>query len=496
MRHSRWVVLWVAWVCLFALAPASAQLTPEEQARRLLEDGRAARQQGKNKQALDSFNIIVTGFTNTASVDDALLEIGRTYLESNTDLARARQAFEQVATRYPQGDAAPGAYYFLGWISLTQATTVAELDDALAQLLRVQRVYAGSEWVPRALYATGLVHRKARRYAEALDAQRRVYLEYPNDPVAPQALFQCGHDLALLGRFREAMEDYQRVRNRFPKSEEAARALDRIAALYRLYGTARPTLSIDPGFNLVAGKVLEDVTAMVIDAQGVLWVASANMNAAFPFENGTMGTSLPVAEPVGLVPVSEGGPLIVARGGLLFGRKEFRPLSLPGDKPGTMKLLDKIVAALPMLGGGFLVSDLKQGAVLRFDAQGKYLGRFPDAAQREVIRMLRDGEGQLVFLDEKERTLRVLDDNGRVLRTIGPRGAGYELKRPADVACDPAQHLYLADKDAGVLVLSPEGKLITRVGEDVLKRPRALTLAGDGELLVYDEKLEKVLRFR
>jgi TolA-binding protein len=495
MRPSGWVAFWVAGACLAALAPAAAQLTPEEQARRLLEDGRAARQQGKIKQALDSFNIIVTGFANTASVDDALLEIGRTYLESSADLAKAREAFEQVATRYPQADSAPGAYYFLGWIALSQATTPAELDDALAQLLRVQRVYAGSEWVPRALHATGLVQRKAGRYAEALEAERRVYLEYPNDPVAPEALFQCAHDLALLGRYREAMEDYQRVRNRFPKADEAERALDRIAALYRLYGAARPTLSVDPGFNLVAGKALNDVTALLIDARSVLWVASASVNAAFPFENGIMGTSVPVSEPVSLVPASE-GPLIVARGGLLFGRKEFRTLSLPGDKPGTLKPLDKIAAALPMRGQGFLVSDLKQGGVLRFDAQGKYLGRFPDAAQREVIRMVRDGEGQLVFLDEKERSVRILDDSGRVLRTIGPRGTGYELKRPADVVVDPAQHLYLADRDAGVFVLSPEGQLIAKVGEDVLKRPRALALAADGELLVYDEKLEKVLRFR
>jgi len=143
---------------------------------------------------------------------------------------------------------------FLGWIALTQATTAAELDDALAQLLRVQRVYAGSAWVPRALHATGLVYRKARRHAEALDAQRRVYLEYPNDPVAPQALFQCAHDLALLGRYREAMEEYQRVRNRFPETDEASRALDRVAALYRLHGTETSQAEPRSHLHLVAAR--------------------------------------------------------------------------------------------------------------------------------------------------------------------------------------------------------------------------------------------------
>jgi len=128
---------------------------PEEQARRLLEDGRSARSQGKIKQALDSFGIIVTGFSNTSSIDDALLEIGRTYLEASGETEKARQAFEQVATRYPQGDAAPGAYYYLGRIALDGATNAAELDDALAQFVRLEKVYAGSQWMPRALYGIG-----------------------------------------------------------------------------------------------------------------------------------------------------------------------------------------------------------------------------------------------------------------------------------------------------------------------------------------------------
>ena len=80
----------VAGILLIA-AGASAQNSPDEQARRLLEDGRTYRSQGKLKQALDNFNTIVTGFPNTDSVDDALLEIGRYHLEveGNVDKARA-----------------------------------------------------------------------------------------------------------------------------------------------------------------------------------------------------------------------------------------------------------------------------------------------------------------------------------------------------------------------------------------------------------------------
>ncbi len=53
---------------LLAAASAFAQQTPEDQARRLLEDGRAYRAQGKAKQALDNFNIVVSSFPGTAAV--------------------------------------------------------------------------------------------------------------------------------------------------------------------------------------------------------------------------------------------------------------------------------------------------------------------------------------------------------------------------------------------------------------------------------------------
>ena len=104
-------------------ASASAQNSPDEQARGLLEDGRAYWAQGKLKQALDNFNTIVTGFPNTDSVDDALLEIGRYHMEVEGNLDKAREAFDQVAKRFPQSDGAPGAYYYLGWLTLTRASS-------------------------------------------------------------------------------------------------------------------------------------------------------------------------------------------------------------------------------------------------------------------------------------------------------------------------------------------------------------------------------------
>ena len=110
---------------LFAPAPrVLAQEGAEDQARRLLEDGRAYRDQGKLKQALDNFNIVITSFSGTQAVGQALLEIGRYRMEVDGDTEGAREAFEQVSREHAQSDAAPGAYYYLGLLTLSRATTI------------------------------------------------------------------------------------------------------------------------------------------------------------------------------------------------------------------------------------------------------------------------------------------------------------------------------------------------------------------------------------
>jgi DNA-binding beta-propeller fold protein YncE len=88
--------------------------------------------------------------------------------------------------------------------------------------------------------------------------------------------------------------------------------------------------------------------------------------------------------------------------------------------------------------------------------------------------------------------VRVFDETGKVLRTLGPGG----LRKPVDVAVDPFRNAYVADEEAGVLVFNPAGQLLTTLGSPELKRPKALTLDATGAVLVYDERAEKVLRYK
>jgi TolA-binding protein len=476
--------------------PGRPQANPEEQARRLLEDGRGYWAKGQYKQALDNFNTIVTGFPQTASAPAALLEIGRYRLEIEGNLEKGRAAFEDVAQRFPQSEGAPGAYYYLGTLTLNKASTPAEFEDALAQFNRVQRLYPKSDWVPKALYASGMVHRKAGRLQDAIDAERRVALEYPSSEAAPGAQFQIGLCYGLLGEPKTAMEEFQRVRNRYPDSEWATTALDRITALYRLYGLPRPVFRLDNSYSVGSGDVLRDVRAIAEGLDGTLWIASERVKGVVPFDRtGKMGPSYQAEDPR-TVSVSPKGEVVIASRLAVRIGKELKGLSIPSDKPGVPEPLDHIEAAAVTAGGQLLVSDEKRHRVFRFDPQFQFQGLFPDAKERHISRIIVDSEGAIVFLDREERTVQTMDEAGRVLGVLKLKSADFEVKRPADVASDHVRNLYVADEEGGVFVFSPAGRLLASLGAEDAKRPKALTLDAQGSVLVYDERAQKVLCFR
>ena len=474
---------------------ASPQESPNVQARRLLDDGRAYRAKGQLKQALENFNIITSSFPNSDSVDQALLEIGRYRMDVEGDEDKARASFEQVAKQYPQSAGAPGAYYYLGLLSLNQATTAADLDDALAQFTRVQNLYPRSDWVPRALQATGLVHRRAGRLPEAVDASRRVFLEYPSSDAAAAAQFQVGQCLALLGEPRGAMEEFQQVRNRFPQSDWSGPALDRITALYRLFGSGKPAFALDAGYSIGAGDVLKDVRAVVMAPGGTLWIASEKAKAVVPYDaTGKPSATLSAEEPRALSLTPRGDIVAAAKTAVRIGPRDVKTFAVPSDKPGVPEPLERILSAVVTPNGAVLVADEKKKKVHRFDAKQEYLGTFPDkdTKERVITRMFLDGEGGIVLFDKEERTVRVLDETGQVLRTIGPAG----LKKPVDAAVDAFRNTYVADEEGAVQVFDEKGQVLSTLAVPEMKRPRALTLGADGAVLVYDDRAEKVLRFR
>ena len=246
--------------CCRSPRPSWAQSAPEEQARGLLEDGRAYRERAEGQagpRQLQHHRHRLPGHRlggRRAAGDRPLPPRRRAATPS-----KAREAFEQVAKRFPQSDGAPGAYYYLGRLTL----------DARRHRRRAGRragpVRARAAALSRA--ATGcrapctarrLAHRKAGRLpgGGGRRAARRARVPHQRGRArgAVRGRATCSRCWASRA---QAMEEFQQIRNRFPASEWAPRALDRITALYRLYGGGAAGLRARPRVRAGGGRRAE-----------------------------------------------------------------------------------------------------------------------------------------------------------------------------------------------------------------------------------------------
>src|SRR5262249_26214931 len=238
-----------------------------------------------------------------------------------------------------------------------------------------------------------------------------------------------------------------------------------------------------------------DVRALLVAPGDVLWIASDKTKTAGPIEaGGRMGASFSAEDFRNLSLSPKGEVLVTSKMALRIGPKDVKSFAIPGEKL-IPEPLDHILSATMTGGGSFLVADDRRKKIYRFDSAFEYKGTFPDAKdakEREVTRMFVDGEGGIVLLDRQEKTVRVYDEAGKPVRALGPAG----LRKPVDVAVDSFLNTYVADEEGGVTVFSPKGQPVATLSGEELKKPRALALDAAGAVLVYDERAQKVLKYR
>ncbi len=151
-----------------------------------------------------------------------------------------------------------------------------------------------------------------------------------------------------------------------------------------------------------------------------------------------------------------------------------------------------------------LVADSELKRIVRLSADGTPLGSFGMGQLSRPTGITRDAtSGQVFVVDTHAHNIKVFDDQGNMLRTIGKRGmAEGEFNSPTHITINQNK-LYVSDTlNARVQVLSLDGKAVTSVGKRGLylgnmTRPKGVAVGADGNihivesyydhLLVYDE---------
>jgi TolA-binding protein len=503
----------VLFLAIAAAGSLAAQGASEEAlAQRRFQSGRQFAQQANYGEALRDFEAVFSSYPSSSVADNALLEIGRYYLDLGSDPARALTAVELIINKYSTTDSAPDAYVIAGRVKMGRSRDAADLDAALAEFERVPRLFPDSSAVPHALAYAGETLRLRRRMDDALERFRRVTAEYGPSPASAAGHYGTGMVLAFQGDAIGAMEEFQRVRNRWPDAPEAAAALARSSELYRLYVKARSgaayALSPDP----VGPTRLGNVRSMIATPRDAVYYAT---------ESGVSLLVPPSAErppvaarPRGLL-LDPGGRLVVIEGSAL--RPQAGPpilLSIPqtGKPP---RPLDKIDAAVSISSGDWLVMDEDEKVVNRFDRTGRHLGPFATA---RVSRLAINEFDEVAGIDRETKSIVIFDPSGKLLARIPAKGTGYAIADPEDLTFDALGHLFVLDR-AGVYVfdpkrasraaqtpaasgrtaapLAPTAPLVTSFTQPesspgAIRRATAFALDSAGRMYVADDRAEKI----
>ncbi len=497
-------ILWlrVGLVVLFVILASSlfGQGPPTELARQHLESGIQFYQQGRYKQALNDFQIVATSMSGTEYADDALLRIGRYYLDIEEDFAKAKDSLDEILRSYPTGDAAPGAYYYLGEVIFRSDRGGTAIDDALANYQRVF-LYPGNAYIPAAIYSTGLALERQGKFQDAVDAYFQVIVDHPGSDWSAGAQLGVGRSSVRQGVPMEAMAQFQEVRNNYPETVEAKEALNWLTLLYRFYGAPSLGRAVnfrrDPTFRAAIADKFKDVKAVRVSVGGIHVLERGRKRVITFDRTGKLAGTKAAVDPYSLA-VDPRGQLVIANSkGVVI---EGQPKAFNVPTEDGPEQLEKIHAAARDRLGEVYIFDQKRKNVLRFNDSGELLGAFPDNNKREVLALEVDKRGNLVMLVKSDRSVNVYNPAGRTLARITTKKGKLNLKKAVDIALDPAGNLYILDQDqAQIAVFDASYKFLTmltaqNLGGGALSKPISMDVDASGDLYVYDDKEKSLFR--
>lgn len=230
------------------MLPAGAQ----DQAELLFENASTFMNAGKYKDALSDLESIIRDYGQTPWASKALLEIGNYYNLNEDNSEKALSYFDKIQSEYPTSDEAPGAYYFKALIMEQQGETVADLESAVANLIRMQNLYPGNPWRANATHLLGKLAFRLDNYNESLKHFQSLEFEHPHTKTLPKTLLMSAKAAWLKGNPKQASLILARLQSLFPNAPESdasqsyLRLMDRFSQGNKVYELDQPFFGTTP----------------------------------------------------------------------------------------------------------------------------------------------------------------------------------------------------------------------------------------------------------
>lgn len=512
MREIVWRIMGGCLVYFLGMPWVGAQ--SEDLARRYLQSAYRFYERGDYEQALRDWQTVVEKFPDSPHAPEALVAIGRYFLERRADPDAALEAFQAVLQRYPKSPQAAPAYYFVGYIQLHYGRSFpADVSEAVANLERMAVLYPDSEWAGRALTEAGLYLGATGQPARARHLCRWV-VEHHRGGAAAEATLCMAQAYAYEGRWDEALRRLTAVRLADVPAPVARKVRAAATTLYRQALRSSTTVglyAVDPNFQASQQIRWDDPVRLlgwsrgwaVVD-RGLKWVifydaagryvdrqTFSKLDDAFITSDdqlyGLAGDRvvLPRGSPVPLVGTTEGRR-----------SRAIEPAALIVDRRRTLWVYDDDASALWAF------------AMRSEDPKNPSPSRTTLTSERRLVFAL-DGKSlrvSRIYLDDWQRFWVIDRDQARVLVYARDGTLVRRLENPqrpfqqvVALGWDVCGLIYVLDAKAQtVFIFTPAGQLHRTLSLRAFLpegKLQDMLVVDDGSLYLLDRKARRVLRF-
>ncbi|CAM2007880.1 tetratricopeptide repeat protein [Acanthopleuribacter pedis] len=480
MRTIMMLPAWMLLICAFG------QAQNNDQAERLLENAVTFMNAGKYKEALADLDTIINSFADTPTASRALLQMGTYYLDVEQNYDKALGYFSQIQSRYAGSEEAPAAFFYKAQIVEDQGQTPAQLEEAVADLIRMSNLYPNNAWRLEANFLFGKLNLRLNDYDLALSHFQRLEFFFNRSKRVPLALLLSAEAAFKRGDAGQAQLILARLQRNFGTSEEAEQAGRLLRSLNRFTQGRYPNLQLDTAFYGATPKQFASPAAVLIDRDNLVGVVD---NKGGHFGSLTPGATVPNGTSSrdlrGFTRDRNGRLVLVYKDRIdpLDSTLSFGSLSNNGESLGDIR-----AAAVDHFGRLFVVDDdvrdmwafsrdgqhiksfgLNRPKLVRcyqneiwvlnndsdtFTAFNAELDRLPLSGFNNLSDIKDfdfDAFGHLYVLSSKGAVLSIWRRDGTALYSVNLKDGTYPLKTAESVTVDLSGAVYLADRRGGAV---------------------------------------------
>ncbi|WP_431163532.1 tetratricopeptide repeat protein [Flagellimonas beolgyonensis] len=230
---------------------------------------------GNNSAKIEGLNDFLTYFPKSSLRDDALFELGNTYIANNQE-SSGLEAYDRLVDEFSRSKFAPRGLLRAGLVHYNASRN----QQALNKLKEVVQKYPNTQEAKQAVATAKLVYVDEGRVSEYAAWARNLDFVEVTDAELDNASFEAAERKQLEGKTDAAIRGYEDYLKEFPNGLHAINVNFALAQLYFANGQIDQAL---PRYKAVADSGNGEYTEQALTRVCEIYVEKQNYNAAIPY---------------------------------------------------------------------------------------------------------------------------------------------------------------------------------------------------------------------